>query len=192
MIGSAAALGVQMPKEALLFIVMAPFPKLDGPKPGEQLKSGMKLLASQGDMVRAWPGGFGYAKVGANYGPTLVALGEAKAQGYDQVLWLFGKDGDVTEAGACNFFIVWKTRDGRLQLVTAPLDDKIILDGVTRKSVLDLARQRLEDASSNLEKLEVVERNFTMTEVEEAVHEGRVVEAFAAGTAVSHDTLSLF
>jgi branched-chain amino acid aminotransferase len=94
---------------------------------------GMKLLAST-DGVRAWPGGFGFAKVGANYGPTLMANSEARARGYDQVLWLL--NGVVTEAGASNFFIVWKTKEGKQQLVTAPLDDKIILDGVTRRSIL--------------------------------------------------------
>jgi branched-chain amino acid aminotransferase len=51
-------------------------PSLDQPK-------GMKLLASQNG-VRAWPGGFGFAKVGANYGPSLMANGEARARGYNR------------------------------------------------------------------------------------------------------------
>jgi len=94
MIGSAGALGVASPKEATLFIISTFMPPLGSPK-------GMKLLASQ-DGVRAWPGGFGYAKVGANYGPSLMASSEARTRGYDQVLWLL--DGFVTEAGASNFF----------------------------------------------------------------------------------------
>lgn len=61
MIGSHPALGVQKPREAMLFIICTAFPILDT-KP-------MKLLASQENTVRAWPGGFGYAKLGANYGP---------------------------------------------------------------------------------------------------------------------------
>lgn len=80
MIGSAAMLGVATPKEATLFIIASYMPSLNVP-------SGMKLLASS-DGVRAWPGGFGYAKLGANYGPTLMANEEAKARGYHQVLWL--------------------------------------------------------------------------------------------------------
>jgi branched-chain amino acid aminotransferase len=142
----------------------------------------MKLLASQ-DGVRAWPGGFGYAKVGANYGPSLMANSEARARGYDQVLWLL--DGLVTEAGASNFFVVWRSKEGKLQLVTASLDHKIILDGVTRRSILQLARERLTDSSSELDPIEIVERNFSMDELAEVVKEGRIVEAFAAGTAVS-------
>ncbi len=199
MIANGAALGVQKPREALLYIIACCFPSWDEPTapaiPSTSLgvngsilgtsKPGLKLLASRDDMVRAWPGGFGFAKVGANYGPSLLAQGEARERGYDQILWLFGAQCDVTEAGASNFFVVWRTREGRLQLVTAPLDDGIILDGVTRRSVLELARARLTKTWEQLEGLEVVERKYCMREVEEAVEEGRLVEAFAAGTAVS-------
>src|SRR5690606_38566696 len=55
------ALGVQKPREAMLFIICCAFPKLDSHP--------LKLLASKDSMVRAWPGGFGNSKVGANYGP---------------------------------------------------------------------------------------------------------------------------
>ncbi|PSS27378.1 hypothetical protein M430DRAFT_130830 [Amorphotheca resinae ATCC 22711] len=165
MIGSAGALGVSTPKEATLFVISTFMPNLSKPK-------GLRLLASQNG-IRAWPGGFGYAKVGANYGPSLMANGEAISRGYDQVLWLL--NGMVTEAGASNFFVVWRTREGVIQLVTAPLEDKIILDGVTRRSILQLARERLT--------IEVVERAYTMDEIVDAIKEKRMIEAFAAGTA---------
>ena len=191
MIATTDNLGVQKPKEALLYVIACCFPCLD--RPAGQVKPGMKLLASREDTVRAWPGGFGFAKVGANYGPSLIAQAEARDRGFDQVLWLLGQENHVTEAGASNFFVVWRTRHGVLQLVTAPLGSKIILDGVTRRSVLQVARERLALHSrreggvdaEELEDLEVVERTFTMAEVEEAVEEGRLVEAFACGTAVS-------
>ena len=188
MIANDDHLGVQRPKAALLYIIACCFPSLDtrigNPAPtangsDEKEKTGLKLLASKEDTVRAWPGGFGFAKVGANYGPSLRAHDEARARGFHQVLWLLGKECDVTEAGASNFFVVWRTREGLLQLVTAPLDDKIILDGVTRRSVIELAKERL------AEDIEVVERKYTMYELEEAVEQGRLLEAFAAGTAVS-------
>lgn len=170
-IGTSPQLGVQAPHEAMLYIICSFMPRMDSP-PG-----GMKLHTSPEDMVRAWVGGFGYAKVGANYGPSLLATQEARKRGFNQILWLYGKEGYCTEAGASNFFVVWKTKEGRQQLVTAPLDDRLILDGVTRRSILQLAKERLGD------ELEVVERRYTIDDVIEAEREGRLVESFAAGTA---------
>jgi branched-chain amino acid aminotransferase len=216
LIGNDAALGVQRPKEALLYVILAVFPdmsrNLAAPPPTappgflgdhddddaekekkkkkqKEASGGLRLLASSEDTIRAWPGGFGYAKLGANYGPSLVAQGEARARGFDQVLWLFGPKGVVTEAGASNFFVVWRTPEGRVQLITAPLEERIILEGITRASILELARERLVDSSSSStggddeESVEVVERSFTMDEIVAAQKEGRLIEAFAAGTA---------
>ncbi|KAF4556809.1 Amino-transferase class IV-like protein 2 [Elsinoe fawcettii] len=181
MISDDASLGVQAPKQALLFVILTVFPDLSDPKAlggasGEEEVEGLKLLASKEDTIRAWPGGFGFAKLGANYGPSLLAQGEARKRGFNQILWLFGQEGFVTEAGASNFFVVWRTKEGELELVTAGLEDKVILEGVTRASLLELARERLQE-------VKVVERKYTMQEVSEAHEEGRLVEAFAAGTA---------
>lgn len=110
---------------------------------------------------------------------------EGRKRGYDQILWLFGPDHQVTEAGASNFFVIWasKADPSQLELVTAPLAGKIILDGVTRRSVLDLARARFTTAHEGRRELRVVERTYTMLELEEASREGRLVEAFLSGTA---------
>ncbi|PPJ59186.1 hypothetical protein CBER1_03071 [Cercospora berteroae] len=192
LIGTDSALGVQRPREALLYVIIACFPDmsksippaLNGSANGTQAKPGLKLLASNEDTIRAWPGGFGYAKLGANYGPSLVAQGEARSRGFDQVLWLFGKECYVTEAGASNFFLVWRSREsGKLQLVTAPLEERIILEGVTRASILELAKSRLGKSIGGLEEVEVIEQRFTMDDILEAEKEGRLIEAFAAGTA---------
>ena len=196
-IGTDPDLGIKPPQTAMLFIIMTTFPSMDTlylsrPQPG------LKLLASPTDAVRAWPGGFGAAKLGANYGPSLLAQGDAARQGYDQVLWLYSQLGSsnptelnrVTEAGASNFFVVWKTRDGVIEIVTAPTSDGTILEGVTRRSVLDLGKERLSQALKkdgvigDDEHVEVVERWFTMDDVLEATKDGRLLEAFAAGTAV--------
>ncbi|KAH8165656.1 hypothetical protein CIB48_g2623 [Xylaria polymorpha] len=179
MIGTQSALGVQTPSEALLYIIVTFMPVMDKPA------GGMKLHTSPDDMVRAWVGGFGYAKVGANYGPSLLATKEARARGFHQILWLYGKNGECTEAGASNFFVVWKTREGKKQLVTAPLDDRLILDGVTRRSVVALAKERLAD------EVEVVERKYTIDEVMEASAEGRLIESFTSGTAYFVTPISL-
>ena len=180
MIADDPALGVAKPQQAMLFIILVCFPSLDF---STASIPGMKLFASEKNMIRAWPGGFGFAKLGANYGPTLAAQAEAREKGYDQILWLLGDDGAVTEAGASNFFVIWKTREDQNQLITAPLEDNIILDGVTRRSIIDLASTRLFKPEGDLDKLEVVERKFYLSEIAEAAHEGRLIEAFAAGTA---------
>lgn len=171
LIGTQSQLGVQAPREAMLYIIVTYMPRMDSP-PG-----GMRLHTSPEDMVRAWVGGFGYAKVGANYGPSLLATADARRRGYHQILWLYGKDGECTEAGASNFFILWKRKDGKKELITAPLDDKLILDGVTRRSAVELARERLAG------EIEVTERKYTIDELVEADAEGRILESFAAGTA---------
>ncbi|KAJ6783304.1 hypothetical protein PWT90_02539 [Aphanocladium album] len=171
LIGTQSQLGVQAPREAMLYIIVTYMPRMDSP-PG-----GMRLHTSPEDMVRAWVGGFGYAKVGANYGPSLLATADARRRGYHQILWLYGAQGECTEAGASNFFILWKRKDGKKELITAPLDDKLILDGVTRRSAVEVARERLAG------EVEVTERKYTIDELIEADAEGRILESFAAGTA---------
>lgn len=173
LIGTQSQLGVQSPKEAMMYIIVSFMPRMDSP-PG-----GMRLHTSPEDMVRAWVGGFGYAKVGANYGPSLMATQDARRRGFHQILWLYGEQGECTEAGASNFFIIWKRKDGKKEIITAPLDDKLILDGVTRRSCLEIVRERLAG------EIEVTERKYTISELIEADAEGRILESFAAGTAVS-------
>jgi branched-chain amino acid aminotransferase len=92
-IGNGEQIGVTAPSEVLMFIVAVGWPDLSsGTPPGAApTPPGLKLLASKSD-VRAWPGGFGYAKVGANYGPAFVSHMEGRKMGYDQILWLLGSD----------------------------------------------------------------------------------------------------
>ncbi|KAK7424044.1 hypothetical protein QQX98_000654 [Neonectria punicea] len=178
-IGTSAALGVTRPTEAMLFVVAVLFPQFGQSGPG------LKLQCSSGQ-VRAWPGGFGNTKLGANYGPTLVSQENANNEGFIQVLWLFGPDDNVTEAGASNFFVILRNKEsGELELVTPPLGD-IILDGITRRSVLELAQEKFVDGSKDLgdlQGLKVCERPITMSELVLASEEGRLLEAFMTGTA---------
>lgn len=87
------------------------------------------------------------------------------------------------QVGTMNLFVVFRQEDGSLELVTPPLDG-MILPGVTRDSVLSLARSH---AAGTLRipqlpsKLSVSERSVTMKEVCEAAQSGRLVEMFGAG-----------
>lgn len=136
----------------------------------------VKLYADR-QHVRAWPGGTGDKKVGGNYGPTIRPQILAAQRGYSQVLWLAdGKGGPfVTEVGTMNFFAFWTNKDGEKELVSPALDGTI-LPGVTRRSVLDLAREAGE--------YKVTERAISIHELLDAQREGRLHEAFGTGTAV--------
>jgi branched-chain amino acid aminotransferase len=181
LIATTAQLGVQVPREALLFATASFLPRLDA-KPG-----GQRLHTSPEDTVRAWVGGFGHAKIGANYAPSFPAMREAQRRGFGQVLWLYGPEGWCTEAGTSNFFVILRNMNtGRLELVTAPLDDRIILAGVNRQSVLDLARERFAD------EMDVVERRFSIDELVEADRDGRLIESFVSGTAVGAPLFRLY
>ena len=81
-----------------------------------------------------------------------------------------------------NLFVVVKGESGKggKELWTAPLDGTI-LEGVTRDSILDLARERL--VTSTKEKWTVHEKKFTMRELASLSESGRLLEVFGAGTA---------
>ncbi|CAG8521113.1 17114_t:CDS:2 [Funneliformis caledonium] len=168
LIGIQTTLGVGECSHALLFIICSPV--------GPYYKTGfsaVQLLATT-DCVRAWPGGTGNAKIGGNYAPCVKPQLEAAEKGYQQNLWLFGDDDEITEVGTMNCFVHLKNEQGEKELVTPPLDGTI-LAGVTRDSILSLARSWNE--------FKVSERKITMLEVIKAQEEGRLLEMFGAGTA---------
>jgi len=185
LIGTQAALGVSPPSEALLFVICSPV--------GPYYSKGFKPVSLYGttEYIRAAPGGTGAYKLGLNYAPGVVAQKDAAALGYQQNLWLQGPEHFLTEVGTMNMFIVFRREDGATELVTPPLDG-MILPGVTRDSVLALARnhssgtKRLDGLAENLV---VSERPVTMKEVVDASQSGRLVELFGAGTAAVISTV---
>ena len=179
LIGTQASLGVSPSSDAMLFIIMSPA--------GPYYSSGVKPVALEANpaRVRAWPGGTGDAKLGANYGPCILPQREAAKKGYQQNLWLFGDEHYLTEVGTMNLFVVLKNDDGSFEVVTPPLTG-MILPGVTRDSVLGLLRAhgKGESKLGELPAVHVSEREITMKEVEQAAEQGKLVEIFGAGTAV--------
>lgn len=172
MIGTQKTLGVGPPGSALLYVIASPV--------GPYYPTGFKAVSLEATdyAVRAWPGGVGDKKLGANYAPCILPQLEAASRGHQQNLWLFGEEQYVTEVGTMNMFAAIKNKQtGQKELVTAPLDGTI-LEGVTRDSVLALAREKLVP-----EGWMVSERKYTMHELDEAAEEGRLIEAFGAGTA---------
>jgi len=130
-------------------------------------------LFCDNNVIRAWPSGFGDKKIGGNYAPTLKAQRDgAQIHGCDQVLWLLHDY--ITEVGTMNFFVFWKNEDGVDELITPPLDGTI-LPGITRDTIITLMRE--------LGEFEVSVRPFKVQELNKAINENRVYEAFGAGTA---------
>ncbi|KAF8587355.1 branched-chain amino acid aminotransferase II [Ramaria rubella] len=179
LIGTQRALGVSPPDEALLFVICSPV--------GPYFSGGFKPVALYGttEYVRAFEGGTGGFKIGANYAPGVVPQREAAAKGYDQNLWLHGPEHNLTEVGTMNLFVVFRKEDGTLELATPPLDG-MVLPGVTRDSVISLAKGHVSKAlrlDGLPEKFVINERSITMKEVENASKTGSLVELFGAGTA---------
>ncbi|KAI0888188.1 branched-chain-amino-acid aminotransferase [Annulohypoxylon maeteangense] len=172
LIGTQRTLGISAPGSALLFVIASPV--------GPYYPTGFKAVSLEATdyAVRAWPGGVGDKKLGANYAPCIVPQLEAAARGFQQNLWLFGPEEYVTEVGTMNLFVAIKNAEtGQKELITAPLDGTI-LEGVTRDSILSLAREKLAP-----EGWLISERKITMNQLHQASLDGRLLEVFGAGTA---------
>lgn len=119
---------------------------------------------------RAADGGVGAAKAAGNYGGQFYPTNLAKEEGYQQIIWTDDSTHQyLEEAGTMNVF--FRIND---TLITAPVSDRI-LDGVTRKSVIDVAKK-------NGIKVEV--RRIKVDELVAAAKDGSLKEIFGAGTAV--------
>ena len=83
--------GVGPSNKSLLFVICSPV--------GPYYKTGFSAVSlyATKNYVRAWPGGTGDSKVGGNYAPGIRPQIEVAKDGYQQILWLFGKNDNVTE-----------------------------------------------------------------------------------------------
>jgi branched-chain amino acid aminotransferase len=163
MIATEAALGVHPANEYLFFIVVGPvgayYPQGFSPT---------KMYVSE-EHVRATRGGTGNVKAAINYASSLFASRIATNKGYTQVLWLDAIENKyIEEVGTSNIFFVIGD-----ELTTPPLAGTI-LPGVTRNSVIQLARHL---------GVKVVERLISIQEVISTAEKGTLKEAFASGTA---------
>lgn len=167
--GTTPTLGVNLSDESLLYCILSPV--------GPYFKTGsfqpVTLMANP-KFVRSWHGGTGDSKAGGNYAPTLLAQADAAKKNCEQVLWLYGEEQQLTEVGTMNLFIFWENENGEKELLTPPLDG-IILPGITRMSLLDIAREWND--------FKVTEKRFTMNDLKKGLKEKRIKEVFGAGTA---------
>ncbi|NVJ87306.1 MAG: branched-chain amino acid aminotransferase [Algoriphagus sp.] len=122
--------------------------------------------------TRATEGGTGAAKTAGNYAASLYPALQAQKAGYDQLLWTDGKShSNIEESGTMN--VMFKING---TLITAPTHTGTILKGITRDSVIQLAK----DWNEPLE-----ERFLSVQELKNALENGTIEEAFGTGTAAT-------
>lgn len=163
MYGNDESLGVHSVKNATYVIIASPV--------GSYYKEGINPVSImiEAEDVRAVRGGTGEAKCGGNYAASNRAGKRAEDKGYSQVLWLDGVERKyIEEVGAMN--VMFKI-DG---VIVTPALLGSILPGITRKSCIEVLKG---------EGFKVEERRLSVDELEEALENGKLEEAWGCGTA---------
>ena len=161
---SEAFLGVRPSHKYTFCVIASPV--------GPYFKGGQSAITvwATDTYTRASAGGTGSAKCGGNYANSLLAQAEASQNGCDQVVFLDAAQHRwIEELGGMNVFFVMA--DGTL--VTPPLAGTI-LPGITRSSVLELAREQ---------GFRVEERAYSFDQWRDDAQSGALKETFACGTA---------
>ncbi len=128
----------------------------------------VKVLIAE-HFSRAANGGIGAAKAAGNYSAQFYPTQLAYNQGFQQIIWTDdATHTKLEEAGTMNVF--FRIND---TLYTAPTSERI-LDGVTRKSLIELAKR---------EGIPVDVRSVLVQELIDAAKNGTLKEIFGAGTA---------
>ena len=131
----------------------------------------MKIYVEE-KYTRAVAGGVGFSKNAGNYAVSMIAAKEAKAKGYDQVLWTDAFEHKwFQEVGMMNVFFVI---DG--VAITPTLGEGTILNGVTRRTLITLLEEK---------GIQVQQRKISIDEVIAAFKAGTLQEVFGSGTAAS-------
>jgi branched-chain amino acid aminotransferase len=122
--------------------------------------------------TRASPGGVGRAKTAGNYAASLYPAKLGKDAGFHQLVWTDGAEHKyIEESGTMNIMFVI---DG--VLVTPSEESDTILRGITKRSVVELAKDW---------GVPVEERKVTVEEIITAIRNGSLTEVFGAGTAAT-------
>ncbi len=122
--------------------------------------------------TRAAKGGVGRAKAAGNYGASLYPAKQCQLEGFHQLLWTDAVEHKyIEESGTMN--IVFQIGG---KLITPSEESDTILRGITKRSVLELAKSW---------GVEVEERKVSVEEIVTAARNGTLEDAFGAGTAAT-------
>ena len=160
--GNDSFIGVRTSESYTFVIILCPV--------GSYYAEPVSVLAME-QYSRAEVGGVGYAKTAGNYAKTLLPVEEARKKGFKDAMWLGGEGHKyIQEIGTMNVFFVM---DGKLY---TPEIDGTFLEGVTRESVIQIAKDL---------GYEVIEKKLSIDEVMENAKKGFLQEAFGTGTAAT-------
>ncbi|WP_257668420.1 branched-chain amino acid aminotransferase [Parapedobacter tibetensis] len=166
MFATEAALGVH-PSNSYKFIIIT------GPV-GSYYNKPLRVKVET-HFTRAADGGVGFSKNAGNYALSLHPTKLAQQEGFDQLIWTDAKEHTyVEEAGTAN--LLFRVGD---TIITPSADT--ILHGVTRRSIIEIARHWGYQAE---------ERKVSVKELVDGIKDGSVTEAFAAGTAATLTPIS--
>ena len=140
-------------------------------------KGEVRVLFAQ-QYSRSANGGVGFAKAAGNYAAQFYPTNLASKKGFNQIIWTDANTHEfLEEAGTMNiFFRVGDT------LLTAPTSDRI-LDGITRKSVIQLAKDN---------NISIEVKPVSVKEIKDAAQNGTLKEIFGSGTAAVITPISAF
>jgi branched-chain amino acid aminotransferase len=163
MFASEAVLGVRPSAGYHFMIITSPV--------GNYYSESVKLKVEK-KYTRAANGGVGYAKAAGNYAAALYPAMLAAKEGYHQLLWTDSKEHKYfEEAGTMNIMFQVEGK-----LITPSLEPQTILEGITRRSVLELAREM---------GVTVEERKISVDEIRAALENNTLQDAFGVGTAAN-------
>lgn len=161
MIATEVGMGIKPAKQFLFIVVASPS--------GSYFSGDSVKVYIERDDIRAAAGGIGFAKTGGNYAASLHSYAKTINLGCDQTMWLDAKERKyIEEMSGMNFIAII---DGALH--TPEMSDTI-LDGITRKSTLEIAKRM---------GLKVFEEKLAIDDLLRLIKEGRCTEAFVCGTA---------
>ena len=120
---------------------------------------------------RAVQGGTGSAKAAGNYAAALYPAMLAAEEGFRQLIWTDAIEHKyIEEAGTMNVIFIINN------VLVTPISGDTILNGITKKSVLEIAKDW---------GIEIQERKIEVEEILNALKSGSLTEAFGAGTAAT-------
>jgi branched-chain amino acid aminotransferase len=141
-------LGVRSPKRSKVFAIV---------NPTNVIRERAVSIQTNSNVYKNWPLGHGKYRISGNLGPLMQKIRLIKENGYNDVLWMI--DDYVKEMNVCNVFVLWKSRFGKLELLTPP-DDGCIFNGLTRRSIIELKDKIKLDKG-----VDIIERNVSIHEI---------------------------